>query len=84
MHIGVVRHVEADHFGTVIGIAQYQRLRNDPVPKNGLVVIDVPEERVQRGDALFDAAFNMVPFRRVRILGTRSNGKIRSIASRSE
>ena len=59
-----MRHVEPDHFGPVIGVAQHQRLRHDLVAQNRAVVIDVPEKRVQRGDALAHAAIDMVPLGR--------------------
>ena len=64
MHIGVERHVEADHRLAVAGVLQHQFGRDDLVGEDLPLVVDVAQEHVQRPHALGDAGFDLVPFRR--------------------
>ena len=53
------------------------KLRDDAVLQNLLLVIDVVQEKVQRGDALRQAAFQNAPIPFAGMMrGTRSKGKI--------
>ena len=64
MHIGVERHVEADHRLAVAGIAQHQFARDNAVLEDLALVVNVVKEHVQRADALDHAGLDLLPFRR--------------------
>ncbi len=64
LRIDVVRQVDAHHLGAELGVAEHLLLRHDAGLEDFLVVIDVVEEAVERGDALLQPGFEVLPFRR--------------------
>ena len=52
-----MEHLAAKHLGAVD-----QLRRDDPLPQNALLVIDVLAEQIERGDALHQPALDQVPF----------------------
>jgi hypothetical protein len=62
--VGAAGHVEADHLRPVVGIAEHERARHHAVLQDALLMIDVVEEEVERGDALDHARLDVLPLRR--------------------
>jgi hypothetical protein len=62
MHVGAVRHVQPDHFGAEIAVAEHQGAGDHAVVQDALLVVDVADEGVERGHALPHAAFDHIPF----------------------
>ena len=61
MDVGVLRDGDADEFRTVMGGAEDDFGRDDPVLDDTLLVVDVVEEEIQRRDALDETGLNMLP-----------------------
>ena len=60
-HPEVVRRPAADHFRSVVGIAQDQLVGDDLLLQRRARAVDVLEEQVERGDALDEALFEEAP-----------------------
>ena len=61
--VGVEGNVQPDHLRAEVMVSFDQIPRDHPVLQDLLVVIDVVQEQVQRGDPLRDACLQMLPFR---------------------
>jgi len=57
-----VGHPGAAHARPVIGVAENQIRRDDAVRQDLLLVIDVVEQEIERGDPLDNAALDLPPF----------------------
>ncbi|MDT4872097.1 hypothetical protein FQZ97_1072640 [compost metagenome] len=56
-----MRHVHAHHLGAELGVVQDLLGRNDAGLDDVLVVVDVVQEAVERGDALHQPLFHALP-----------------------
>ena len=61
VHIGAVRQVDAAHDRPVVRIAEDELGRDHPVRQDLLVVVDVVQQVVERGDALAHARLDARP-----------------------
>ncbi len=63
VHIGFVADRQPPHGGPEVGVAEDQIGRNDTVPEDLLLVVEVVEQEVESGHPLDDPAFDMLPLR---------------------
>ena len=59
--VGAVRHLHPPHLDPVVLVPVHQLGRDDAVPDDVALVVDVMEEQVQRPQPLFEAAGHLVP-----------------------
>ncbi len=59
--VGPEGNVDALHFRAVVLVADHQVARHDRVVQDFLVVVDVPEKVIERGDPLLDPGFQPGP-----------------------
>ena len=61
MRIHIQRHVHALHLGAVLAVIDHQIARHHACFQNGLVVVDVVDKAVERGDTLHQAFLHLRP-----------------------
>jgi hypothetical protein len=71
--------MHAAHLAAVVPAAVDQFTWNDTLGEDAALVVDVLEEQVDGGQTLCETALERLPFLPVRIRGSRSNGKMRSV-----
>ena len=62
VRVDAARHVDALHLGTVLGVVHHLLERHQAGLQDRLLVVDVVDEAVERGDALAQAALHLSPF----------------------
>ena len=73
-NVGVVGNREAPHLDPVLGAAQHQVGGHDSVAQRPSFVVDVLQKEVERGQALPEAAVDVVPFLRREQAGNAVDG----------
>ena len=59
--VGAMREIDALHDGTVVGIAEYEVGRDHAILDDLLVVVEIVQQEVERGDALDHARARCAP-----------------------
>ena len=58
----LVRQIDVAHRRAIVAVAEDQLRRDDAVAQDMLLMVDIVEQQVDRGDPLRDAALEMLPF----------------------
>ena len=79
--VDVAWNIEATHFAAEMLAAVDQFARDDVVGEDAAFVIDVAQEKIERGEALGETLFDLAHSRAGMMRGNRSLGKMRSVPS---
>ena len=75
VNINVLGDIETDEFAAEMFAGKDEKGRNDAVLDDFLLVVNVAQEKIERGDTLDQAAFQMLPFAGRDDAGNQVEGK---------